>query len=323
MSLSGRLEDITLPHFLQVIASHRLSGKLSVRLAEGFGLLVLRHGQVIYGATHSAREAFGSILLMRRLIDRSTLEEALVRQSQSPEEIRLGTVLVEMAAIDEETVRSVLREQIEKVLEEMFGWRRGVFKFESMDIPARGEVAVDVVDFLVREGLPTDELVDQALARIDEMKDQAHRATLGKILEDTPPPEVTGELVSRLLVAGRELCDSVLLLERAGRELRGVGHSGLPNGDLWVRDLRISLDELSVFARVVADGRPERGEVGLPRDLAGPLGEERLDALVVPLMLRSRPALVFLGYGLATTDDAETLSEALSAALDSTAHAGS
>ena len=100
MSLFGNLEDLPLPYLLQTIAGNRMTGKLVLTRRDGHGLIVFRSGKIIYAATNSAREAFGNILVLRKLITVSTLTEALRRQVESTEERRLGTILLEMGAVD-------------------------------------------------------------------------------------------------------------------------------------------------------------------------------------------------------------------------------
>ena len=171
MSLFGNLEDLPLPYLLQTIAGNRMTGKLVLTRRDGHGLIVFRSGKIIYAATNSAREAFGNILVLRKLITVSTLTEALRRQVESTEERRLGTILLEMGAVDLPALARVMTEQVENVLLELFRWERGFVKFEAMDIPERGEVAVDATDLLMREGLATDEMVMRAMGRLREQHD--------------------------------------------------------------------------------------------------------------------------------------------------------
>ncbi|HEX6201543.1 MAG TPA: DUF4388 domain-containing protein, partial [Thermoanaerobaculia bacterium] len=108
MSLFGRLDDLSLPQVLQILAVNRLSGKLSVTRQDARGTIVLRDGKVIFATTNTARETVGSLLLLKRLVSVSRLTEALEIQNASPEEKRLGAILVEMGAIDPETLRQVV-----------------------------------------------------------------------------------------------------------------------------------------------------------------------------------------------------------------------
>lgn len=207
MSLSGKLEELPLPHLLQIIATNRVSGKLSLARRDGHGLVVFRDGKVIYAATNSARETFGNILLLRKEISASVLEEALERQGRSAEERRLGSILLEMGAIREEVLERVMLEQVEKVLLELFAWPGGFVKFEQLDIPERGEVAVDASDFLVTEGLPTERLVVEVMQRIRaDGGDRIERdlaAVLGDDEDGTPSSAAASPAIGSAPVVGR------------------------------------------------------------------------------------------------------------------------
>lgn len=192
MSLSGKLEELPLPHLLQIISNNRVSGKLALTRRDGHGLVVFRDGKIIYAATNSARETFGNILLLRKEISASVLEEALERQGRSAEERRLGSILLEMGAIREEVLHRVMFEQVEKVLLELFDWKSGFVKFEVLDIPERGEVAVDASDLLVDEGLPTERLVVEVMRRIQEDRDDHLDRELLAVLGDSGDPAADG-----------------------------------------------------------------------------------------------------------------------------------
>ncbi|MEM7050363.1 MAG: DUF4388 domain-containing protein [Acidobacteriota bacterium] len=297
MSLSGSLAQVALPHLLQLVATNGFSGKLLIRRAEDQGLLVFRDGQIIYSATNAARETFGSILLMRGLVSREILQEALVRQSTALEEQRLGSLLLEMGVIDEATVLSVLREQVEQTLAVMFQWSDGLFKFEPLEIPERGEMGVDLTDFVVAEGLPTDEIVERVMDRLRSSR-QEPGATLGILRQELAGTEVTAEMSSRILEVGADVFQRCLLFQRVGGELRGVGQRGIEGGDDRVRELRVSLQEPSVLRRVVAEKIPFWGPLD-PSPVHGALsqwlGRRPTGVMVVPIAVNERVSLVFFG----------------------------
>jgi len=69
MSFSARLEDLELSSLLHLIALNRNSGRLRLTRSDAHALLVFREGRVIYAATNAVRQTFGSILLLRGLIN--------------------------------------------------------------------------------------------------------------------------------------------------------------------------------------------------------------------------------------------------------------
>src|SRR5512135_2782412 len=128
--LSGSLTDLPLPNLLQTIGTGRKTGRLVLTRRDGHACIVFRDGKIILAATNGARESFGSILVTKRLVNESTLVDALSRQARSPTETRLGAVLVQMGALREEDVEAVLHAQVQKVISELLGWSSGFVKFE-------------------------------------------------------------------------------------------------------------------------------------------------------------------------------------------------
>lgn len=330
MSLSGKLEDLPLQYLLQTIAANRVTGKLSLSRRDGHGLVVFRQGKIIYAATNSARETFGNILLLRRRISASVLEEALERQGRSREERRLGSILLEMGVLDEETLHQVMAEQVEKVLVELFQWRSGFVKFEVLDIPERGEVAVDATDFLLDDGVATDKLVLDVMSRIDEAEEEladpellallrggdaasespsrtdppgASLASLKSIMADIRTPAFTGEVSLGILRFGASLVRRGALFLNASGFVTGMGQFGLEAGaesaETRVRRIRIPAEEPSVFLDVIDRQETFRGplerrywNVELARALGGELPH---DVVAVPMVVGGRVALIFYG----------------------------
>jgi len=333
VSLSGKLEDLPLPYLLQTVASNRLTGKLSLSRRDGHGLVVFRGGKIIYAATNSARETFGNILLLRGLISASVLEEALERQGRSRQERRLGSILLEMGAIDDETLHRVMHEQVEKVLQELVRWQGGFVKLETLDIPARGEVEVDATDFLVEEGVATDKVVLDVMSSLQEERgDRLERevmaaleggeppggealrhergggslATLKSIMAEIRTPAFTGEITLGILRFAAGLVRRGALFLNASGFVTGMGQFGVEiegeSADARVRKIRIPADEPSVFLDVSERQETYRGplerrywNVELTRGLGGQMAHE---VVVVPMLVGGRVALIFYGDNL-------------------------
>jgi hypothetical protein len=134
VSLTGRLEAFPLPALLHTLDARQLTGKLTLTRADGQALLVFRSGRIIYAASSSVRETFGSILVCRGLVSEPALLEALERQHSSGGGRRLGSVLVELGLADEKTLREVMKQQTEGVLSELVRWQTGFFNFQPLEI---------------------------------------------------------------------------------------------------------------------------------------------------------------------------------------------
>lgn len=274
MSLFGRLEDLSLPQVLQLLSMNRLSGKLSVTRQDARGTVVLREGKVIFATTNTARETVGSLLLLKRLVSVSRLTEALEIQGASPEEKRLGAILVEMGAIDPATLRQVVAEQYARVLGELFSWRSGYLRFQHLAVEERGEVAIDAHDFLFEEGIATDGLVlrvmaegggerteraagrafDRLIAENGDLDDTrpVRRTSLKEIMAELRSPAFPGEVGLNILRFADGFFRRGALFLATGRLITGIGQFGFDHlGDRGVRLVRVPADQPSVFLDVI------------------------------------------------------------------------
>jgi hypothetical protein len=102
---AGRLEDHNVADLLRSLALSRASGKLTFTRRDAHALLAFRAGRIIYAASSALRETFGSILVLRGLLNEADLMEALERQHNAKRPTRLGNVLVGMGKTDEKALR--------------------------------------------------------------------------------------------------------------------------------------------------------------------------------------------------------------------------
>lgn len=320
MTLAGQLEHHDVGVLLQILAVNRSTGKLMVSQGQSHAVLVFREGRTIYAASSSARETFGSILLLRGLITEADLGEALARQSASAEPRRLGRELVEMGKVDEKALREVMQHQTREVLQELSGWKSGSFEFEPLDISGEGEVEAHVKDFVVPDGFAAPEGARRAppspgtVAMSFEMPPADRltpprgtaRISLATIASEAPSPPVTAEITMRLMRgAARTLKRGALFLVRH-EEVRGLSQFGLGLPERLaveaVRDTVIPLSEPSVFRHVVEQRETYRGLLPATpwnRHLVERLGGvEPPEVAVVPMVVAGTVRLVFYGDNL-------------------------
>ena len=328
MSISGKLEDLPLPQLLQVISSSRLTGKLTVTRRQGQGIVLFRDGRIVYAATNSARETVGNLLLMKRRITASALAEALAEQGRAKTDRRLGSILVELGAVEAAEVESVIRDQVERVLREMFAWRNGFVRFRTAHIPDGGEIEVDASDFFLQEGLEPSKVVFDLLsqrigaseAELDDgsgapAAEPAPVISLSEVHGASRAPALTGETTLAILdTAGRSLDRGVLFSHSSG-ELRGVGHFGFDGAGTHdrMRALRIPNDEASVLLEALELRETYRGPLApcywnnvLERTLGGGRPEE---VVALPVLVAERVILVLYGDNAPSGRPIPTLAE--------------
>ncbi len=302
MSFVGTLDEMPLPEILQFLAMSGRDGKLWLTCTDGQGLILFRNGRIIYAASNSVRETFGSILMCRGLVDEPTLLRALERQHQCREEKRLGSILVEMGVVSADTVTSVIRQQVERVILELTAWKGGFFKFDPLAISPHGEAEVDVRDFLLPEGMSGEGIALEMSRRSDEAEraggpgreedpgagtgrarkpagggaareapaaPEMEEATLSSLTSELGSPLLTGELAMELIRRAAGTVSRCVLFLRRRDDFVGVGGFGIRSGQLSpqaaVRSLAIPLGEESVIDRAARTACSYIGPLGRSR----------------------------------------------------------
>jgi hypothetical protein len=135
LALAGRLGIISLPEVLQMLASSRASGVLTL-VRSGVrerAEIELVCGQIVRADLGEPGGLLGAVLLRERTVDAGRLGEAL-RVSQTAASTKpLASVLLEMEAVPPSVLASAIAEQIELTLARVLRWDRGLFSFRSSD----------------------------------------------------------------------------------------------------------------------------------------------------------------------------------------------
>ena len=323
MSLVGKLDEVELPELLQAIADAQKTGKLKLTRRDREGIIVFREGMIVYAASSSARQTLGNLLLIERLIDESQLTSALELQHLADHEQRLGSILLEMEAVDEETLKRIVHQQTERVILEFMSWQTGFFKFDPVELTDYGEIEVDAADFLIREGLKTDKVLSELAERLEgaDLADTGEIAlealeskaagrdltSLKSIMGEIRSPEFTGEITQKILSFAQDLFGRGIFFVVRLDGFGVMGQFGMDASDQQaegrLRQLMIPLDQPSILSEAA-----ERKEAVLEilsdsewnqrilEALGGPAGGE---SLAVPLTVNDQVLLVLYGDQLA------------------------
>lgn len=326
MALAGKLEDVQPAEILHFLAMSEKTGKLTFTTGAAEGLVVFRKGRIIYAASSSLRETFGSIVMGFDLVGEDQLNEALYQQHRSGSDKRLGTILVEMGVLAAADLQRVLQHQVMQVLGEMFGWRRGYFRFRNLAIERSGDVEVDARDLLVDTPLDARTVALDAARRHDEetrelggadRQSAAARLREAETPDDEPPepssletligdvaaPSVTAETVREIFDTASRVFSRGVILAVHGHSMRGLAQFGLVGGDdppsQRIRQLWLPVDGPSLAAEVVTTGTAWRGmparnrwNEALFKVLGGGWPSE---GVALPVTVVGRVALVFYG----------------------------
>lgn len=152
MAFNGTFSGMPLPDLLQWLAMGRKTGMLQVRSPIGVSKKVwFRDGRVSAAASSDPREYLGHFLVARALVNEKQLEMALTTQEQTG--IKLGKILVTIAAVTQEQLDEVLQTKIQETVFSLFLWPVAEFEFYEGDTLGGdlSEASIDAT-FLIMEG---------------------------------------------------------------------------------------------------------------------------------------------------------------------------
>jgi hypothetical protein len=299
MSFAATLRDLSFHELLHLVSFNKRSGRLRLTSRDGHALLLFRHGLLIYAASTSLRESFGSILLCRGLVTEADLRGALEQQDRFAHDRRLGAILVAMGKVSEGEVREAVKQQALRVLSEVHAWKDAYFRFDTLG-PLEGESDEGGLgEVLVREGFGAEALLLEAVTSREHGGQSEEEflhalatatlaarpaaevlsvppgwqppsggeraASLESLAAEIRSPAFTGEVALALLRYAAQLVARGLFLVIGGGEARAVGRFGFGE-DRSARhgtdDLRVPLLGPSLLVEVVENREAYRG--GIP-----------------------------------------------------------
>lgn len=292
MTTHGDLGSFPLEVFLQVLADLGKSGKLTVSRSEERGVVILREGRIIYAASSSIREALGGLLVGQKLITERQLLDALTIQEHAEEELLLGNVLVDQGVLQPRDLERVVVEQTQRVMLELLGWRQGSFEFGPLDFEDREEIAPDVSELLLSDGLSADSVCqDRPAESIDVEADEQLADWKSELEAEAPSAD--------LAVAPSEV-DS---LPGGEAEVENLIPFEVPSGETWVTRQRDggAVAEEALAPAAVEESETQAGvesESPVSVDSGPPIIAEESAELAAGLTLQEELALLS-----ATTDE--------------------
>jgi hypothetical protein len=133
LKFEGCLSDLCLPEILEGIGAGGKTGTLFVQTDDRDITIFFDAGKAVYATPSLERDKIGELLVARGAVDAAQLYEALKKQKKSKKRgkfFRLGTILVDMGALDRGVLVNLISEQIEKALLEVLSESDGTFVFE-------------------------------------------------------------------------------------------------------------------------------------------------------------------------------------------------
>ena len=123
--LRGRIDETSVPELLRSVLGSGETGVLTFRRGEVTKSIFLHMGRVTYARSSNPDERLGENLLGRgRISIRQYIEASkLVAPGR-----RLGTILIELGALESEDLTSVVEHHVKEILLDVFSWAKGEYE---------------------------------------------------------------------------------------------------------------------------------------------------------------------------------------------------
>jgi hypothetical protein len=167
MAFVGRLENLRLAELLQLLSLFRKSGTLTLSRGETTGVFLFNQGKLYHAANGYSAPSIGELLLSNEVISRETLDAALATQRLAPKRKKLGTILVEMGAVTDETLHQVLSAQLRRIAVHFMEWDDGFFSFKFVEPGEELEHSIDDEEAKLNEVISIDPFILDLLTKVD------------------------------------------------------------------------------------------------------------------------------------------------------------
>ena len=255
MSLVGNLQDLGLGEILQIVSLSRKSGTLALRSEGRTGTIVFRQGQVVRASSSNYKLNLGTILLQKALVDSDTLDKALAIQQEEGFSERLGAILISRFEVSKSTVEEVVCEQIESIVFSMFEWNHGTFDFVVLDyVETLDGIRMDPLQFMLDQGLNPQFLALEGSRILDE-KSVEVKASIADEEPDPDLPEDSPQVCSRTAPTPKTTVEHVfVVVDDDGPTLKVVTER-LKEMGCKVHDLTRSEDAIVIIDSLVRAGK--------------------------------------------------------------------
>ena len=156
VGLKGNLQSFDFSMILQIVSKEEKTGVLYFRQGEEVRALHLRAGNLI-AAGGSEGLRLGQIGCGKGFISQEQLQKVLLEAKKSGR--RLGEVLLDLAYLNEENLKELIRHQIREIVLELSCWKEGDFEFRDYPVEF-GERGIEDINIM--------RIILEAAARRDE-----------------------------------------------------------------------------------------------------------------------------------------------------------
>lgn len=130
--MSGTVIRYELPNALELLSRASSTGILTISRDTDIATISLVDGGVFFASSHTTPR-IGDILVESGVVEQKDLEDVLRVQRRMKGARLLASMLLDMGLVSREAAELALESQITQVLQNVFSWTEGEFRFEPSD----------------------------------------------------------------------------------------------------------------------------------------------------------------------------------------------
>jgi Domain of unknown function (DUF4388) len=190
LTLRGSIEGTSVPELLKSVLGSGETGVLTFRKDDVTKDVHLHMGRIIYARSSNPDERLGEDLLLRGKISvRQYLEASrLIAPGR-----RLGTILIELGALEPEDLLPAIEHHVKEILLDVFSWSTGEYEL-TMTEPGKDDV--------IALNLQTEALIVEGMRRMRSWR--AIYRGVGGDLDSTPMPTGNQEALLKVELSEEE-----------------------------------------------------------------------------------------------------------------------
>jgi hypothetical protein len=151
LTLRGTIEETSVPELLKSVLGSGETGVLTFRKGDITKSIHLHMGRVVYARSSDPDERMGEDLLLRGKI---TVRQYLEASRLIAPGRRLGTILVELGALDPEDLIGAIEHHVKEILLDVFTWSTGEYELVMTEPGADDVVTLNLsTEGLILEGI--------------------------------------------------------------------------------------------------------------------------------------------------------------------------
>ncbi len=174
MTLEGNLKDFSLAEMFRLLSSGQKTGTLRMTRSDAEGKVCFKKGRVFFASSDYNREPLGKRLVEAGVVSDKQLRQALgLQKIQKKEKAgrRLGQILVEEGYLERKVLESLIQDQINDTLFDLFRWEEGDLSFGPEEACEEEDIGISVsVENIIMESSRRLELWDRIREKITSME---------------------------------------------------------------------------------------------------------------------------------------------------------